>query len=240
MPAVMRTRFPIFCIRASRLRSAHSLAGMWDYVAWSANVMYKGTFPEEGFPGSSHGQHHKAGAHMYPGGRRLRLTELRGDWEHHASTFRLTHYYACKNVCHLCEASRDNEAMSFADFRINAAWKSTLRTHARFLAEEIGEPINSLIYVAGFHMDMIRFDMMHTVNLGCGLFSNGSTIYELLKLGWFGGGNKDCKFSEAYKRFRSFTGKHQIECSQPQFKPWMLVNGGEEYCFLASKATCMI
>ena len=240
MPAVMRTRFPIFCIRAGRLLSAHSLSGMWEYLAWSANVMYQGTFPAAGFRGSpspSLGTHQKAGAEMY-GGRRLRLIELRGDWEHHANTFRLTHYYACKNICHLCGASRDDDGLSFTDFRANPVWKSTLRSHAQFLAEEIGEPLNCLIYVAGFNMNMIRFDTMHTVNLGCGLFSNGSGFYELMKLGWFAGSSKPEKFIDAYRKFRSFTRKHKIDCSQPQFKPWMLVNGVEEYCFLASKATC--
>ena len=243
MPSVMRTRFPIFCIRAARLVSAHSLAGMWEYLAWSANLMYKGTFPEHGFRGSLSpsiaGSDHTPGAQMY-GGRRLRLTELRGDWEHHAATFRLSHYYACSNICHLCRASRDDTAVMFTDFREHASWKSTMRSHAQFLAEEVGEPVNFLIYVAGFNVHMIRFDPMHTVNLGCGLFSNGSGFYELLKLGWFGAGSKADKFSEAYTRFRSFTRRHKIECSQPQFKPWMLVNGVEEYCFLASKATCMI
>ena len=236
----------MFCIRAARLSSVHSLSGMWEYLAWSCNVMYKGTFPQHGFrgtPSPSLGPDHIPGSAMYPsayGNRRLRLTELRGDWEHHANTFRLSHYYACSNICHLCRASRDDTTCMYTDFRTNASWKSTLRSHAQFLAEEVGEPLNSLIYVAGFNVHMIKFDTMHTVNLGCGLFSNGSGLHELLKLGWFGGGNKASKLSTAYTRFRAFTGRYRIECSQPQFKPWMLVNGVEEYCFLASKATCMI
>ena len=246
MPAVMRTRFPVFCIRAGRLASSESLIGMWEYLAWSCNVMYNGKFPDKGFRGSPSpclGRHHVPGSAMYPSGsrsRRLKLTELRGDWEHHATTFRLSHYYACSSICHLCRASRHDITCLYTDFRTNASWKSTMRSHAQFLAEEVGDPINSRIYVAGFNIKMIRFDMMHTVNLGCGLFSNGSGLYELLKLGWFGPGSKAIKLSEAYTKFRSFTGRHKIECSQPAFKPWMLVNGVEEYCFLASKATCMI
>ena len=236
----MRTRFPIFVMRSGRL-NPDSLTGMWQYLAWSCNAMYMGNFPQCGFNGAPSpmlGPDHKPGAAMY-GGRRLRLVELRGDWEQHVSAFKLTHNYACKNICHLCKASRDDESVSFADFGRNAAWKATLRSHAEFLAEEVGEPTNSLIYVAGFHCRMIRFDSMHTVNLGVALFSNGSGLHELLKAGWFAGGNKAAKFAGAYKKFRAFTRKNNIECSQPQFKPWMLVNGVEEYCFLAAKATCM-
>ena len=62
--------------------------------------------------------------------------------------------------------------------------------HREFLLEELGEPNNGLIYVKGFHYAMLKFDSMHMVNLGTGLFTNGSALFELFKLNWFPGPDK--------------------------------------------------
>ena len=153
------------------------------------------------------------------------------------SSLKLQHYYSCNNICHCCRASRVDIAVPFTDFTKNAAWKATVRTHRDFLLGELGEPYNGLIYVKGFHYSMIRFDSMHSVNLGTGLFTNGGAFFELFKLNWFRGDDQAAQWRAAYTSFKAFLEKHKIQCSQPQFRAWMLVRRGEEYCYFASKAS---
>ena len=200
--------------------------------------MQIGTYPTSGFAGAPPLKplgNRKHGDAMY-GGNTFKLCELRADWQHHVSTFKLQHYYNCNRICHCCKASRVDPAYPYTDFTKNAAWLSTIRTHREFLLEELGEPNNGLIYVKGFHYVMLKFDSMHTVNLGTGLFTNGSALFELFKLNWFPGPDKAAQWRAAYVSFKTFLAKHKIQCSQPQFRSWMLVLRGEEYCYFSSKA----
>ena len=218
---------------------SETLGPMWEYLAWSCNVMYQGKYPSAGFRGSEGpflGPCQVPGAPMY-GGRKVRLVELRGDWKHHMSVFHLKHGFTSNNICHRCLASRTDAKVAFTDFTLHPAWKATLRSHEEILRDELGDPLNLLVYVAKFDCDMIKFDSMHTVQLGCGLHANGSALFELFKVEWFGSAvqDKNTLFSAAYKNFKSFLRLHDIACSQPAFKPWMLVVSGTEYCYFASK-----
>ena len=172
---------------------------------------------------------------MY-GGRVFKLCEIRGDWKQHVQGFKLTHYYSCNNICHRCRASRVDPSVAYTNFSKYASWKQTIRSHREFLLEEIGEPFNGLIFVKGFEYSMLRFDMMHTVNLGCGLFANGGAFYELFKIHWFPGADKHAQWRAAYASFREFTRMYKVQCSQPVFKPWMLITRGEEYAWFSTKA----
>ena len=204
--------------------------------------MYVGVYPGAGFrggvPPSIPGlgiDFQRVGDEMYPGGRTFRLTEIRADWKEHASSFKLHHHFICNRICHQCLASRTDRAFPFTDFRLNPSWLNSIRSNRQFLLEEMGEPTNMLVYVAKFDYSIIKWDAMHTVNLGCGLFANGGCWFELLKVQWFGNGDKATQFRTAFRMFKRFLQRHNILSSQPVFKPWMLVMTGEEYCFFASK-----
>ena len=210
------------------------MAPVWEYLTWSINLMFQGTYPATGFRGRPASCMEKAGLQMFQG-RKLRLIELRADWKQHAESFRLVHHFTCRRICHQCQAARDGN-IRFTDFNENPAWKPTIRTHREFLLEEIGDPVNMLVYSAKFDYRMIKWDSMHATNLGCGLHANGSVLHELLKVSWFGEGERSVLFRSAYRRFREFLKMHKIPSSQPVFKTWMLVSSGEEYCYFASKA----
>ena len=218
------------------------MSPVWEYIAWSINVMSKGVYPTTRFrrgappwiPGLDPKQQ-APGLWLYPDGISFRLTEVRADWKEHVSSFRLQHHYTCKRICHQCEASRSATSYPFTDFRQNASWQGTFRTHRQFLLEELGEPTNMLVYTAKFHFTVIKWDTMHSVNLGAGLHANGGAWFELLKIKWFGEGDKNLVFRSAFRLFKRFLARNKIQCSQPVFKPWMLVTSGEEYCFFTSK-----
>ena len=239
---VLTTRFPLFVIRSEWLASPNSLAPVWEYLAWSCNVMHLGVFPATGFHGGPAptipcwGLDQQApGDPLLPEGRTCRLIEIRADWKGHVQSFRLKHYYTCNRICHQCLASRTDPSYPYTDFVCNPKWLRSVRTNRQFLLEEISDPLNMLVYVAKFHYTVLKWDYMHSVNLGCGLHANGGAWFELLKVNWFGNGEKHVQFRNGYRKFKQFLKVNNVESSQPLFKPWMLITTGEEYCFFASK-----
>ena len=239
---VLTTRFPLFVIRSERLASHSTMAPVWAYIAWSCNIMFRGIYPGTGFSGGppltipSWGLDRQApGTALFPEGWTFRLTEVRADWKGHVASFRLKHHFTCNRICHQCLASRVDPAYPFTDFTRNPKWLSSMRTNRQFLLEEVLEPVNMLVYVAKFHYTILKWDSMHSVNLGCGLFANGGAMFELLKINWFGHGDRHLQFRKAYRMFKQFLKLHKIDSSQPLFKPWMLITTGEEYCFFVAK-----
>ena len=112
-----------------------------------------------------------------------------------------------------------------------------MRSQQEFLVQQCKEPINGLLYTAGFHYSMIRFCAMHTVHLGIGLFANGGAFFELLKVRYFPGQDQAERFRVAFAMFKNFIKQHNIRCSQPQFKSWMFMSNGDEYCFFTAKVS---
>ena len=201
--------------------------------------MYNGLFPTKSFTGTVLKPEHgcSPGQPMYPGGLRLRLTEVRGDWKHHQTVWGLVRAaFTSNNICHICQASRTNEQFSMLHFVATPAFASTTRSHHQFLSEIMGPSGCGLIFVKQFHYSMIRWCSMHSVELGVGLFLNGGCFYELMKVDHWEGDTLAAKYRAAYKSFKEFIKANQIECSQPLFKPWMYVSTGEESCTFRSKA----
>ena len=207
--------------------------------------MYSGMWPERCFatnePLDCKG-FRVPGQAMYDDNVRFKLCELRGDWKHHQQVWGLVKAaFTSNNICHVCQASRRDEAVSMLQFTEEPRWASTVRSHATFLNEIMGEPACSLIYIKGFHYGLIKWCAMHSVQLGVGLFLNGGCFYELLKINWFPGDNVACRFRSAYEKFKLFLRSNNIyDCSQPCFKPWMLVSNSEESCTLRSKVSGFI
>ena len=201
--------------------------------------MWSGKLPAtslEGLPLPGYDGLHP-GDWMFGPDQRLRLVELRGDWKYHVQAFRLRSHFTSSALCHACQAAKvATLGPSCIEFTRNPAWLQTIRTQRQFMLQELQEPINGLVFCAGFHYSMIRWCSMHTVNSGVGLFANGGCFFELLKVGWWQG-SKDEQFRKAYRSFREFVNRNRIETSQPVFKPWMFVATGEEFCYFGSKAT---
>ena len=191
-------------VRSERIPSYASLAPVWEFLAFSINAMFSGRFPKTNLAGElleiSGSQ--VPGDLMYAGWK-LRLCELRGDWQHHFRTFNLASHYTSKNVCHMCSASRSDAALLYTDFSDQPAWMSTMRSQQEFLVQQCKEPINRLLYAAGFHYSMIRFCAMHTVHLGIGLFANGGAFFELLKVNYFPGRDQAERFRAAFAMFKN-------------------------------------
>ena len=149
--------------------------------------MYLGTFPTKNLANDdlqSLDPNMMPNVSMYDG-YKFRLVELRGDWKHHAHCFKLVNHWACNDICHCCRASKTNALYPYTDFTTQPQWLSSIRTHAEFLAEQLYEPINSLVYTAKFHYHFLRFCSVHTVQLGIAQFCHGGCFLNSSRLGGF-------------------------------------------------------
>ena len=217
----------------------HTMESVWGFITWSLNCCYLGKNPATDVEGRPW-----VGDPRFPPGQdigfRCRLWEVRGDWKWHYQCFSLKSTWMSGAVCHVCRASKSkpNEP-SYVDFTSQPAWLRTCRTHATFIEDQLpnDRPCNALCYAFGFDYKCIRFCSMHVTNLGIGLCANGGALHELLEHNVFDGDTPTDKFRSAYVRFKSWCSANRVACSQPCFKPYMLVTKGEEYCYFQTKET---
>ena len=240
---VWGTRFPLFCLRTERM-VPDTMRSVWHFLAWSVNIMYTGVAPATGL----NGEILEANTVVSPNeplGYKCRLVEQRGDWKWHLQTMGLKQHWAANSLCHQCSASKVSQEFSYIQFVAEPRWLATVRTQEAFLLESLSlPPACSLIYTAGWHYSMVRWCSMHVVQLGVGLHTLGSGIRELLDVAHFSDGRPlagSCAVAESFKRmtskFKLFCRAHSLEHSQPPFKPYMLIQTAEDFCFLHAKAT---
>ena len=171
-------------------------------------------------------------------GYKFQLYELRGDWKHHQETIGLVNHWRCNAICHRCGASKQDGALRYWDFVDSPCWRHTVRSLLQFYLEQVdlASPYcNALLLATSFHYRRIRVCLMHAVNLGVGMDSNGACLRVLCDMQWFGAGSIDAKFTAAWLRFRAWLKTNKVQCSQPRFKTWMLHQTTEDFCLLKTK-----
>ena len=106
---VFGTRFPVFAIRSERMFGYDTIGPVFDFLTWSFNTMYLGTFPAKNLAGhalQSLGPNMMPNDPMYDG-YKFRLVELRGDWKHHAHCFKLVNHWSCNDNLSLLQGIQD-------------------------------------------------------------------------------------------------------------------------------------
>lgn len=199
------SRFLLFAIDSTQLVGYESLHPVLQRIAQSVNLAYSGVDVD--------------GTPIF-GGRRFILTELRGDQVWHKFLWRHLRWWRSRDVCFRCKAvSKDGPC--YWDCGDAAAWRSTEISTIEFLAE--GVPSDLLCPFAlchGFDISTIQHCSMHTVNLGLAFTFNGSTLYHLLNIGWFGSPETPLldRLNHAYDDFLIFCRIEKVRCSQKRFR----------------------
>lgn len=218
-----------------------TLAPVWRFLQWSINCLYKNEHPCRDVDGKAWDPQ-LAGTPLFPGeDYRFRLTEIRGDWKWLQETWNIRSHWRSDRVCHRCRATKCTTCPLY-NFDENPAWAATALNFEMFMDEEIkmADPhLNSLLWCHGFHFLMLRPCSMHAIHLGVGLDLNGSTLRTLLDHGVYGPPPLRQQLATAWARFREWRYVHGIACSQPQFRPYMLVSSPDDMCLLRTKVSCL-
>ena len=97
-------------------------------------------------------------------------------------------YYGCKLCCDRCRAVKpctsQHHEMTYKDFGPNAKYAATVEAHASYLRS--GRPLSNWAVVAGWQLETVAYDWMHTCYLGFGrgLVTSSLKLFQLL--GCFG------------------------------------------------------
>lgn len=175
---------------------------------------------------------------VVPGGKHVHfaISEIKGDWKWQVEWLQLSCYYLCTSICHCCRAKVPNYVT--APSRLDVEFRHNTES---FLAEccKGGELSSPLLKLPAFQVEMIRWDGMHTVNLGTDLWVCGSVLKKLMEYDVFGDPetlDEADRLLIAYDRFRAWCRANKVEHSMPKFRPWRLRSKQHPWPELQSKA----
>ncbi len=195
-------------------------------LVWSLQCLHSGHYPEADHTGRRFGpDHHPRRAAMAgkPLGRGLRakLVEVRGDWKFLRETLHLKQHYGCRRgrMCHLCQATRQDAPERFSDFSRGAPCR-TLTTHAEWCAEQRAQRLGPtpFLEVPGFHVRMVHFDIMHTLDLGILQLALPAALHELLHAGFFGEGNVEERLKAATRHYKAWCKRGRVKAQAKRFR----------------------
>ena len=154
----------------------------------SGESLLTGRFPTHDEHGHAFGGERgsKAGGEIC-GGWRAAFESWTGDWKERS----LCHVFQKRNyqstlLCDQCRAVQPHArtpakmlSMIYSNFNVDAPWVSTVRTHDEYLQETPVASRTPWVCVPGFHLSRIRWDVAHTILLGCGKDIAGSFLCDL-------------------------------------------------------------
>lgn len=121
------------------------------------------------------------------GGWRAAFESWTGDWKERT----LSHMFQKRNyqstlVCDQCQAVQPHAKtpvnmlpLIYTNFNVDAPWVRTVRSHDEYVEETAVALRSPWLRVPGFHTSRIRWDVAHTILLGCGKDIGGSFLCDL-------------------------------------------------------------
>ena len=111
-----------------------------------------------------------------------------GDWKERSLSHQfLQRNYQSTRVCDQCSAIKPFAATPpellpfiYTDFRLNAPWTTTIRTHDDYLRETPAMNISPWVDVPGFIINRVKWDSAHTILLGTGKDLAASFLYDMV------------------------------------------------------------
>ena len=122
------------------------------------------------------------------GGWKAAFSAWCGDWKERA----LSHVFQRRNygstlLCDQCKAVQPHKKTPahlmqfiYTDFRVDAPWMSTLRSHDTYLEETPPSQRTPWLAVPGFNINRVCWDSAHTILLGCGKDVSAAFICDLV------------------------------------------------------------
>ena len=198
---------------------------LFEALAWSFEILGTGILPLRRHDFAEFNTYSNAWKHR---GKRVMgdfialLCEATGDLKYLVETYHFEHNYSTDSCCFKCYACKRHGPVSAYDFVDQPAWLHSRRLHSEYMHSTGGSVAAARI--PGFHLDMVSFDLMHTLHLGVLLVAIGSAFFELLELNYFGGpvtGGWGVRFSAqfriAWEWFSAWLKRNKLSTHQAPF-----------------------
>ena len=151
--------------------------------------MLSGVFPRvDQFGNELFGQRALKAGELICGGWRGAFSSRARDWKERS----LSHNFIKRNYqstycCGQCNAIKPFAATPqnllpyvYTDFRMDAPWTRTIRSHETYLAETANDHISPWVEVDGFTINRMKFDSAHVILLGTGKDIAASVCFDLV------------------------------------------------------------
>jgi len=216
------TTFLICVLPLALVVPGKTLNDLHAAIQWSFTACLLGTWPRRTHSGQimrkKHGKtrFQKRGQNMT---FRAALTRATGDYKYHAETYNLRGY-GHASCCHRCRATKTNPDLLYTEVGPTARWHAFPRSHEEYMHEQ-GDDVNPLCRIPGWHLHMVKVDLMHNFFLGTVLHLVASAVVQMADEGWFGQATlpKKTRLREAYARFAKWKRDGKFRCSVACFTP---------------------
>lgn len=205
---------------------------IYEVFKWSLNALSSGKFPYKDYLGQPFSEMHHRDRFVLAGldlaeGFCGAFSEVRGDWKWIKESFYLENYYGAHYICHLCNAHVSIQRLRYTNYRRDAQHRNTLVDAVlwwtRYAAAVLVSP---LIYIVGFNIWRVTFDIMHCLELGVDQYAAPSTVWELTESledgGIFEGNSRHERFRDLYKDYSEWVKRNNLEDKARRFnwKQW--------------------
>ena len=221
----------IFCmLKDSEAVKPESLHKVFKVLAWSLTALAAGTFPAADEEGRAFGPRHhptraaKAGKPLTSDGHRGCWAEFRGDWKFLHEALHTREYATGNNCCHLCAAVKAGpDALLYTNFAIDCELRATRVTSDGWMQAALADRHASpLLAIPGFDIWRVRFDIMHTLDLGILAHALPSALTELTAAAdVFPARTREGRLKLATQRYRAWCKRNKIASVAKYFgKRW--------------------
>ena len=200
--ATAKSRFIFTVVRESDITDG-TLEVIFDYLAYSLNMLVTGVYPEFQFNGLPH---RLAGKNLDLDGWRAAPIFLKGDWEFLANIVHLPRWDNVLNMCTHCKASNDPASgLLWTDGSDWAGWRPTMRDHATFLDDmrAQGRVISGLWKITTLTVHGVCLDVLHALDLGVSSHLCADIFVEIMDTGVWGN-NQEKKAEGLEKEMKKF------------------------------------
>ena len=238
------TRLSRYLIAAVPLAwsTRHTLQPIFFAIKFSLECMLQGTFPDADeygrpfAPGSWRAR--VAGQPLLPMQWSFAFSGFVADWKFLKEAFMLPRHYGKPHCCHRCLATKKLGPNFAYDPRPDAGWRSTMTSTEEFLQLAPASPLTQL---PGFHIQLMKADIMHLLHLGICMHMVACTLIELCASNTFSEvprrSSLNRKLHAAWVRFRDWCSARGIAHSQVEFtKARCGVKTGQSPCMLSYAA----
>ena len=204
------------------LREAHNTICM--FFAWSLRICMSGFMPETGLYGEAYSDCPKSlrafqANRPIAAGARFAFAGLKSDRKANTQLHRYQQSHQAKFICESCLAMKPTTARSdlhycYGNFQQNAPWRTTLRSHEDYVAQE---GVSPWLQVPGFNVLLHYEDLMHNAFLGHVRDAIASTARGMIDDHLLPGAtDKEC-LDILGLEFRQWCRDHKLNCPKNRF-----------------------
>lgn len=193
------TKLVCYVLDNSKAMSS-TVATLDTWMTWSLMELQLGFFMDVNPWGEPLPWHNRGRTGPIMGNWRAILVCHKGDEKYIQKAYRTSHTAVSKNVCVMCRASCEDDALLYTYHGLTAHHRSTIMSTTEFIRDVCG--VSTWIRLPGWDVSFIQHDYLHVVDLALVPECSASALVELVEEHAFGhAGTADERLRLGYVAF---------------------------------------